>query len=934
MEIAKKKIVAGIALVVALLAIAAGLFFGGKKTTDVFNEPPSDGLYKITILESAHGSLTANKYEAKEGEEIVLTVTPDENYELTSLSVNQKASETTFKMPAEDVKVLAKFALIAGTESADAYEGDTFGVAEGYLTTEGVDLLNDNGDQPFISVIAGGPQYAYVKNVYTDKLVFETTFKVKEIFNEDAFPKFGIVLNGTTEMVKFFVDMKPDMTCEGVGVVHQPTGGEDDWANAYSKGIDKIDLSKDEITLKVVRDGQDYYFYVNGVMVLCEKGAICNENTAVGIFSFNTGLDAHGYRHVEDGAAKTEIEQAKLDSYPLIGDFFGKSGKYLSSDVIDFSTDHGEAPYLVLDAGVSTPLYTYINDFASKQYYFEVDATVTDIRDDEKFPKFGIIARNDKEMVKFYLDMSREKLVSQVGVVRQPEGGKDDWNNQDVALLSKKPDLGKAKVEIGVLRNGTAYYIYVNDELVYRGNDLSSREEAAGFFSFGTSLIINNYKLVEAGEDFDALLKKAKKDSKELYEFKLSQNFFDEIENGVYALTATSADEGKVDDVMRYAEVFRDDYYSISGKITLLNAKTWSQARILISSDPKNEHVIALEKTGNGSYQIIAMSKNDEKAWDDWRLISSAGLNGDNRSIDFEVIVDGRKVYFLIDDEICYTSDRVNMVESTVKFAGYKSGTTRVENLTGKTFEDSQKLNEYLKTKDYAKFETERETRINELYKEYFVTNDCAGNGGTLLLGQSHLALWGDWEAQTGLTNYVNGYNIAMDLSTTDDWLYAYDKLVKPFKEGGLDNIVIALGENDATNWGKSGAEIVENLKKLFEKLHADFPNAEISYIYQIPSPANYEKGKFTNEKQADLAKAEKQLVASLDYVTGIDLFDKLVTANKKNSNKELFRDDKLHMNEKGYEILGNILYEKITKGETFGMVEGEGVTYKTTSGV
>ena len=74
---------------------------------------------------------------------------------------------------------------------------------------------------------------------------------------------------------------------------------------------------------------------------------------------------------------------------------------------------------------------------------------------------------------------------------------------------------------------------------------------------------------------------------------------------------------------------------------------------------------------------------------------------------------------------------------------------------------------------------------------------------------------WTNWENQTGLTKYVNGFNVGIGGSTTDDWLYAYDKLVKPFKEGGLDNIVIALGENDATNWGKSGAEIVENLKKI-----------------------------------------------------------------------------------------------------------------------
>ena len=73
--------------------------------------------------------------------------------------------------------------------------------------------------------------------------MFEATFKVKEIFNEDKYPKFGIMLNGATEMIKFYVDLKPDYTCETVGVVHQPTGGEDDWANAIRKSIPKINLA-------------------------------------------------------------------------------------------------------------------------------------------------------------------------------------------------------------------------------------------------------------------------------------------------------------------------------------------------------------------------------------------------------------------------------------------------------------------------------------------------------------------------------------------------------------------------------------------------------------------------------------------------------------------------------------------------------------------
>lgn len=922
----QKKILVLLLLLLLLIGVVVGIFLVLNKK----DKSETEEVYQITILDSAHGSVTANQYEAKEGDEIVLTVTPDDGYELSSLTVNGEKSETSFEMPAEDVKVLAKFALIV-TGEEDADEGETFGSSNGYVTTEGVDLSHDNGDNPYISMVAGGPQYAYVNDVYTDQLVFEAIFKVKEIFNEDGYPKFGIMINGTTEMVKFYVDMKTDLTCESVGVVHQPTGGEDDWTNACTASISKLNLAEEDITLKLVRDGENYYFYVNGVLILCEKGALCDENTAVGIFSFNTGMDVYDYSHLEDSAAKSEIAQAKKDSYSLVGDFFGKSGSYTSSDVIDFSTDHGSNPSLVLDANKGTPLYTFINDFTSKQFYFETEVKVSDILSNENYPKFGLLVQDSKEMVKFYLDMNQEKQVAQVGVVHQLTGKEDDWANQSTALFSKKLDLSKDTVKLSLLRNGTAYYFYVNDELIMSGNDLTSQSGVAGVFSFGTTLTLTNYKLVKSGSEYEALLTQARAEAELLDTFKLTQNYFTMTENGVYKLTTDSADESKVDDVMLSGSILKTSYYSITGKLTLSATEDWSQARILISSDANNEYVIALEQTGENEYQIFTMSKDNEDSWNDWRLISSSALNGDRNSIDFEVIVNGDEIYFLIDDEICYTSDRVDMTESTVKFSSYKNATTTVENLDGQLFDSQKAVEEYLATKSEKAYETEYETRINELYKEYITTNGCAGQGGTLLLGHSHIDFWDAWETQTGLTNYVNGYNVGIGGTTTKDWLYAYDKLIKPF---AADRFVISVGENDVTVWGEDGEDVVERLKELFEKIHTDFPDAEIYYIYSLPSPTKYVNGAYVNAKYAALVTGEKVLCESLDYVQGVDTFDVLATADKKNANVDLFLADNVHLNAAGYQAWSDYLYDVIFKGETFGVTIADGTYYKTTNGI
>lgn len=515
----KNKIAILLLLLLLVLGAVASIYFGITKKDGAGQNVPTnqeteqevskqeteaekdDGIYGVKVLKSAHGSVTVNKTEAAEGEEIVLTVKADKGYEIKSLTVNKKKSETTFKMPAEDVRVLAKFSLIVGK-----------------------------------------------------------------------------------------------------------------------------------------------------------------------------------------------------------GEFFGKSGKFKSSDVINFNTDKGKTPYLKMDAKKGSPLYAYVNDLNAKQFFFETDVKVTDILKSEKYPKFGIMTNDGSEMVKFYLDMNTKKQVSSVGAVHQPSGKGDDWDNQDYFMLDDKLKLSKDTVKLGLLRNGNAYYFYVNGELVAAGSNLSDKAGAAGVFSFGTSLKLTNYRLVKAGNAFNELLGKAEADAKKFNSFKMTTNHFKETEDGVYTLKTNSADEGKVDDVKYAGQVLKTSYYSIKGKITLKNSKDWSQARILVSSDPKNEYVFALEQTAKNKYQIFTMSKTNEDTWNNWTSIVDAEVNGNRKSIDFEVIADGKNLYFAVDNMIIYASERVSMKESTVKFAGYKSAITVVEDLDGQIFASSADVQKYIATKDAESF--------------------------------------------------------------------------------------------------------------------------------------------------------------------------------------------------------------------------------------
>ena len=76
--------------------------------------------YAITVAECQNGTVTADQAEAEEGEEVTLTVNPDEGYALGTLTVmngdtpvettlNQETGKYTFGMPAAPVAVNATF---------------------------------------------------------------------------------------------------------------------------------------------------------------------------------------------------------------------------------------------------------------------------------------------------------------------------------------------------------------------------------------------------------------------------------------------------------------------------------------------------------------------------------------------------------------------------------------------------------------------------------------------------------------------------------------------------------------------------------------------------------------------------------------------------------------------------------------------------------
>ena len=95
--------------------------------TAVFEEV----MHTVTVSDTVNGTVTADPTSAHTGDTVTLTVTPDEGWELDTLTVTYGENQTVdvtnnqFTMPASDVTVTATFKLIDFTVTVAAYENGT-----------------------------------------------------------------------------------------------------------------------------------------------------------------------------------------------------------------------------------------------------------------------------------------------------------------------------------------------------------------------------------------------------------------------------------------------------------------------------------------------------------------------------------------------------------------------------------------------------------------------------------------------------------------------------------------------------------------------------------------------------------------------------------------------------------------------------------------
>ncbi len=178
--------------------------------------------------------------------------------------------------------------------------------------------------------------------------------------------------------------------------------------------------------------------------------------------------------------------------------------------------------------------------------------------------------------------------------------------------------------------------------------------------------------------------------------------------------------------------------------------------------------------------------------------------------------------------------------------------------------------------------------------------------GAVLFLGSSSIRKWTtvarDFPNEKVINRGFGGSKIA------DSVRYA-DRIAIPYRPR---QIIFYAGDNDIAS-GVTPEKVLENFKALVNKIHEKLPDTRIDFISIKPSLARWKLIDKIKEANRLVEAWCKEGEAAGQKVGYIDVFGAMLGEDGK-PKPELFVDDGLHMNRKGYEIWIGIVGPRIVK--------------------
>jgi lysophospholipase L1-like esterase len=188
-------------------------------------------------------------------------------------------------------------------------------------------------------------------------------------------------------------------------------------------------------------------------------------------------------------------------------------------------------------------------------------------------------------------------------------------------------------------------------------------------------------------------------------------------------------------------------------------------------------------------------------------------------------------------------------------------------------------------------------------FKQIDKTNPPPKNA-ILFVGSSSFTMWHD--IQDYFPNFVI-INRGFGGSTLADQIRFVDDVVFPYAP---KQIVIYCGENDFANSDTITSQmVIQRFSTLFNLIRTDLPEVTISYVSMKPSPSRWHlKDKFIEANQGI-----QRIVESNPNASYINIWDGMLGFDA-TPNKDLFLDDMLHMNAKGYALWQKAITPHLSK--------------------
>lgn len=171
-----------------------------------------------------------------------------------------------------------------------------------------------------------------------------------------------------------------------------------------------------------------------------------------------------------------------------------------------------------------------------------------------------------------------------------------------------------------------------------------------------------------------------------------------------------------------------------------------------------------------------------------------------------------------------------------------------------------------------------------------------------LFIGSSSVTLW------TSLEKDFPGYpiiNRGFGGSTIPDLTLYVNDIVIPYQP---KQIFIYVGENDlSTPENATADEVLNRYKKLYQSIRAGLPNVEVVFISIKPSPSRW----YLESVIVDANQKIEAYIKTQPKSFFLDVHHAMLL-NDSTVNPNLFREGKLHMNEKGYDIWKKIIQPQL----------------------